>query len=146
MTESEYRNAELTINESGIWLGDVHIMPTAEDGLIQADVRRLCHEHKPRRVLELGFGLGLSATAFQEYGIAEHCIIEAHSVIAARARQWAAGRPGIEIIEGFAQTVPVPDGAWDLVFDDRYDLTDTALDVTRFVHRYLFTCRGYGGN
>lgn len=144
MTEAEYIAAELTIDADGIRLGDVHVMPSAERDVIQAEVRRLCDMYRPRRVLELGFGLGYSADAFQGYGVDVHTIVEVHPTIVARARTWATGRPGVTIIPGLAQTIPIPNGAWDLVFDDRCEVTDIPMDTRRFVHGHWFTCSGYG--
>lgn len=144
MTEAEYRNAALIIDAAGIRLGEHHIMPSAENGIIQADVRALCEKYRPKTVLEIGFGLALSATAFQDYGVAVHCIIEAHPVIAENARLWAEGREGVTIIEGFAQTCPIPDGAWELMFDDRYELVHKEFRPDRFVHAHYWQCPGYG--
>lgn len=143
MTEDEYRSAQLVIDAAGIRLGKHHIMPSDEKSFIEADARRLCEQFKPKTVLEIGFGLGLSATVFQEHGVAHHCIIEAHPVIAENARRWAEGRPGVVIVEGFAQTCAIPSGAWDLIFDDRYELVHKEFHPSRFVHAHYWACPGY---
>lgn len=41
-------------------------------------------------VLEIGFGMGLSATYIQEYGAASHTIIEPHPQVIAAAEDWRA--------------------------------------------------------
>lgn len=44
-------------------------------------------------VLEVGFGLGLSATAIQKFDIKEHIIIEANEGVIQRGKEWAKTQP-----------------------------------------------------
>ena len=50
-------------------------------------------------ILEIGFGMGISAQYIQEYDIDSHTIIEIHPEIAEKAREWAEDKDNIEIIE-----------------------------------------------
>ena len=48
-------------------------------------------------ILEIGFGMGISAQYIQEYDIDSHTIIEIHPEIAEKAREWAEDKDNIEI-------------------------------------------------
>ena len=47
-----------------------------EDGVLQKGVELLCRKYKFESVLELGFGVGWTATEFQKHGIKKHVILE----------------------------------------------------------------------
>ena len=51
-------------------------------------------------ILEVGFGMGISAGFIQDAGAKTHTIIEIHPQIAVKAREWAADKKGVTIIEG----------------------------------------------
>ena len=50
-------------------------------------------------ILEIGFGMGISAQYIQEQDIDSHTIIEIHPEIAKRAREWAKDKENVKIIE-----------------------------------------------
>lgn len=56
-------------------------------------------------ILEVGFGMGISAGYIQSSSIDSHTIIENHPIIADRAREWAVDKPNVKIIEGNWQNV-----------------------------------------
>lgn len=77
------------------------------------------------RVLEVGFGLGLSATAIQSHDIEEHIIIEANEGVIARGQEWAKEQPHkVTFIKGLWQDVvaSLPDDSLDGVLYDTYPL------------------------
>lgn len=51
-------------------------------------------------ILELGFGLGLSATAIQAHNIKSHTICEIHPQIIEYLKDWAKDKPNVIILEG----------------------------------------------
>lgn len=69
-------------------------------------------------VLEIGFGMGLSATAIQEYGVSSHTIVEIHPEIAKRAREWAKDYPNVIIVEGAWKDNVEKLGNYDGIFYD----------------------------
>eukprot|EP01062_Namystynia_karyoxenos_P038030 TRINITY_DN27649_c0_g2_i1.p2 TRINITY_DN27649_c0_g2~~TRINITY_DN27649_c0_g2_i1.p2 ORF type:complete len:304 (+),score=74.32 TRINITY_DN27649_c0_g2_i1:84-914(+) len=79
------------------------------------------------RVLEVGFGLGLSARAVgRAAGVTAHTIIEANSDVASAAESYAAAAPvPTEVLHGFWQDVApeLPAGYFDGVLFDAYPLT-----------------------
>ena len=50
-------------------------------------------------ILEIGFGMGISAQYIQEQDIDSHTIIEIHPEIAEKAQEWAEDKNNVEIIE-----------------------------------------------
>lgn len=69
-------------------------------------------------VLEIGFGMGLSATAIQKYGVSSHVIVEIHPEIAKRAREWAKDYPNVTIIEAAWRDIVEDLGQYDGIFYD----------------------------
>lgn len=97
--------------------GDIPIMMEWERPYMQACIDAL----KPKgNVLEIGFGLGYSATAIQTYHPKSHTIIEFDSAVVQRAKQWAQKYSGIKIIEGMWQDVLGSLGFYDSIFFDDY--------------------------
>ncbi len=73
-------------------------------------------------VLEVGFGLGYSATRIQHYRPKSHTIIECDPVVAAKAREWAKNYSGITIVEKTWQEAMPSLGQFDTIFFDDYPL------------------------
>lgn len=51
-------------------------------------------------ILEVGFGMGISAQFIQNFGCDTHTIIESHPQVMDRLRHWAENKPSVRIIEG----------------------------------------------
>lgn len=51
-------------------------------------------------ILEIGFGMGISAGYIQSHSISSHTIIENHPNIIPKALEWAAEKPNVTIITG----------------------------------------------
>ncbi|RKP04301.1 hypothetical protein CXG81DRAFT_8421 [Caulochytrium protostelioides] len=74
-----------------------------------------------RRVLNVGFGLGLVDTALQHHQPAQHVIIEAHpDVYAKMQRDGWLSRPGVEVYFGTWQDVLPTLGVFDGIFFDTF--------------------------
>ena len=84
-------------NHSGRFLDSI-IMHDCEHP-IMAEHAKICTENGGD-ILEVGFGMGISAGYIQSGSIKSHTIIENHFQIADRARDWAADKPNVTIIEG----------------------------------------------
>ncbi len=84
------------------------------------------------KVLELGFGLGISAGFIQEYSPAEHVIIEMNQSIAELGRQFATRQATpVTILEGMWQDVvpQLPSNSFQGILFDTYPLTEEEVDV-----------------
>jgi|TARA_B110000908_G_C10026560_1_gene345395 spermidine synthase len=51
-------------------------------------------------ILEIGFGMGISAGFIQSNSINSHTIVEIHPQIIIKAQEWAKDKPNVNIIEG----------------------------------------------
>lgn len=51
-------------------------------------------------ILEIGFGMGISAGYIQSHSISSHTIVENHPDIIPKALDWAADKPNVTIITG----------------------------------------------
>jgi hypothetical protein len=82
-------------------------------------------------VLEIGFGLGLSAGFVQEIGPSRHVVVEANADTARVAEEWARAErlPGVEIVVGRWQDA-LPDlGRFDGVLFDTYPMDESEVDT-----------------
>ena len=121
------------------------LMYEGEKDTIEKRVMDLCKKYKPKKVLEIGFGLGYTATAFQKYGVKEHIIVEAHPKIFKDAVKWAKnyqGKGRIQLVQSFIQDFKYDEQGYDLIFDDRLELVH---DVKREEVIPRYKVRGLAG-
>ncbi len=88
----------------------------------------------PPKVLELGWGMGISGRRFLEHGV-DYTVVEAHAQIAEDARQYL-GDQG-HVVESLWQDAEFAREYFDIVFFDVYYTThdpdrDPLLDAVRF--------------
>ena len=80
-------------------------------------------ELKPQGdVLEIGFGMGYSATQIQKYKPKSHTIIEMDPLVIKRLKKWSKNYDNINIIEGTWQEKLNGLGKFDEIFFDDYPL------------------------
>ena len=89
------------------------------------------------RVLEVGFGMGLSAQAVQRLRPQSHTIIEAHPQVLERARAWAAGRAGVSLVAGRWQEVLDSLGPFDGISFDVFGGDGQRREFFTRLHRLL---------
>jgi guanidinoacetate N-methyltransferase len=75
-------------------------------------------------VLEIGFGMGYSATQIQKYKPKSHTIIEMDSVVIKRLKKWSADYNNIHIVEGTWQSQMKNLGTFDEIFFDDFPLKE----------------------
>ena len=73
------------------------IMARWESDMMEHHAKVVCK--RGGDILEIGFGLGISADFIQQQNIVSHTIIEPHPQIAENARRWAGNNSSIKIIE-----------------------------------------------
>ena len=81
--------------------GDFHtveVMMDWEDSIMSASAAYACEGGGD--ILEIGFGMGISADYIQQHTINSHTIIENHPDIIPKAQAWAADKPNVTILEG----------------------------------------------
>lgn len=116
-SEANYERSQLTIQGQ-------QVMQDWERPLMQAMAAIAAETHGD--VLEIGFGLGISATCLQEIGVRSHTIVEPNAAVLRRLAEWAANYPGraIRAIPGRWQDVTAQLGLYDAVFFDTIPVTE----------------------
>ena len=71
-------------------------------------------------ILEIGFGMGISAGYIQSHSITSHTIIENHPEIIPKAQEWASGKPNVTIITGSWYDVKSDLSTYDGLFYDTF--------------------------
>ena len=125
MTKQEFKEARVYKQGNKLMVNDEAVMFYSEKNTITERVLELCEKYKPKKVLEIGFGLGYTATAFQNYGIKEHTIVEPQPKIFKDAVKWAnnyQGKGRIHLVQSFIQDFKYNEKGYDLILDDRCDL------------------------
>ena len=111
------------INSNNLTL---EVMMDWEDTIMSASAAYVCMNGGD--ILEIGFGMGISATYIQSHTINSHTIIENHPDIITKAQAWAADKSNVTIIEGswfdIKDTLSTYDG---LFYDTWGDLNNTDI-------------------
>jgi len=89
------------------------------------------------RVLELGYGLGLSAQAIQDQGIKDHYVIECHPDVIARCakdKHDAIGKNTLHILSGYWEDITplLADETFDGILFDTYPLSEEEVHANHF--------------
>ena len=71
-------------------------------------------------ILEIGFGLGISAGYIQSHSISSHTIVEIHPDVIPLALEWAAEKPNVTIITGSWYDNLDNLSTYDGIFSDPY--------------------------
>ena len=90
MELQEWVSGKLTKKEHGYYIEgeDECVLYHHEEDGIKKSIELLCKKYKFESVLELGFGMGWTATEFQKQGIKRHVIIEPNKGIYESALEW----------------------------------------------------------
>ena len=113
--KKDFKKEDILTDDTGVH----QVMMEWEKSYMDALVRKL---NPSGHVLEIGFGLGYSATAIQKYNIKSHTIIETDAEVLNRLRVWAAEQKHpVNIIEGsWQQKLPKITARFDSFFLDDY--------------------------
>jgi len=119
---SYYLSQSLTFNENKITYTDTdtewEVMMDWEDPLMSASAAYICENGGD--ILEIGFGMGISAGYIQQHTINSHTIIENHPDIIPKAQAWAADKSNVTIIEGSWYDVKDTLSTYDGLFMDTW--------------------------
>ena len=74
------------------------VMMSWEDPIMKASADYVCEGGGD--ILEVGFGMGISAGHIQANSISSHTIVENHPQVIEKAKAWAADKPNVTIVEG----------------------------------------------
>ena len=128
----EWRSYPVQLTADELLIGGHQVMQTWERPLMRALAERVTSGGG--RILEVGFGMGISAHEIIDCGCEFYEVIEPHPEIARNARQWAAEQPvPVTVHEGFWQDVvgslePVYDG----ILFDTFPLSEAEAGSNHF--------------
>jgi len=121
----EYISQSLTFEENEIIFSNPNyeneifeVMMDWEDTLMSASAAYVCEGGGD--ILEIGFGMHISADYIQSHSINSHTIIENHPDILIKANEWAADKPNVTIVEGDWYDIKDTLSTYDGLFYDTY--------------------------
>ena len=98
--------------------GDFEVMMDWEDPLMSASAAYVCGNGGD--ILEIGFGMGISAGYMHSHSISTHTIIENHPNIIPKAQAWALNKSNVTIITGSWYDVKDSLSTYDGIFYDTF--------------------------
>ncbi len=120
-------HAEIVYAGGQLRIGDLTVMEDWQTKLMRRLAEIVTRHHGD--VLEVGFGLGLSATAIQEFGARSHTIVECNAAIVDRFTRWKSDHTAarIQLLEGRWQDCVDRLGEYDGILFDIYPLTKAEM-------------------
>ena len=94
---------------------DLYVMGDWEEPIMKAHAEITCRNGGD--ILEIGFGMGISAGYIQQQDIKSHTIIELNDEIHEKAVEWSKDKPNTKIIHGDWKTVELNE-KFDAIFYD----------------------------
>jgi guanidinoacetate N-methyltransferase len=137
-----WRDAPARFDEHTLTIQGHPVMEDWEDGYMRmlADIAAT----PGGVVLEVGFGMGISARYIQKKNVARHLLIEANADVYERLEAFAEAYPTVEPLAGFWEDVTpsLPDGCLDGILFDTYPLSEREIHRNHFpffpeAHRLL---------
>ena len=117
-----YLDQTLTFTDNKICYVDgdteLQVMMDWEDSIMSASAAYVCQNGGD--ILEIGFGMGISAGYIQSHSINSHTIIENHPDIIPKAKAWAQGKLNVTIITGSWYDVKNELSTYDGLFYDTW--------------------------
>ncbi len=118
----KYLDRTLTFESDKIYYTDgdetFEVMMDWEDSLMSASAAYVCESAGD--ILEIGFGMGISAGYIQSHTINSHTIIENHPQMITKAQEWASGKSNVTIISGSWYDVRASLSTYNGIFYDTF--------------------------
>jgi len=120
----EFKDRKLIFDDSTIYFIDKDsqkkhfVMMDWEHNIMKAHADYACSNGGD--ILEIGFGMGISANYIQQNNIKSHTIVECHPEVINNAFAWAENKPNVNIILGDWFDVKYHLGLYDGLFYDTY--------------------------
>jgi len=114
----KYRDGNIYMTDNDI---EHCIMYGDEELYIKESIRQILKKTNAKSVRELGYGLGFTAQAFQDYGIETHIIYEPNDYIFKKAEKWAKNKDGVTVVNARFEDAS-NDKKVDLIYNDIYGM------------------------
>ncbi|GJM16814.1 MAG: hypothetical protein DHS20C13_21410 [Thermodesulfobacteriota bacterium] len=146
--EDNWDKSKAEFNDSQLVIEGQQVMQDWERPLMKAMAEIVTEAHGD--VLEVGFGMGISSTFIQEFGVKSHTIIECNEEVVESFNKWKEQYPENDIRLVFGQWQDVTDQleSYDGVFFDTYPLSEEEFieyaikDIT-FAEHFFSTAAGH---
>jgi protein arginine N-methyltransferase 2 len=117
-----YLDQTLTFESDKIYYSEdgteLQVMMDWEDSIMSASAAYVCQNGGD--ILEIGFGMGISAGYIQSHSINSHTICENHPQIIPLALEWAEDKPNVTIVTSSWYDVRNELGTFDGIFYDTW--------------------------
>jgi len=116
-----YTDKTLTFGSDKIHYTDgttFEVMMDWEHSLMSASAAYVCEGGGD--ILEIGFGMGISAGYIHSHSISSHTIVENHPQIITKAQEWASGKSNVTIVSNSWYDVKDDLSTYDGIFYDTY--------------------------
>ena len=110
-----------------------YVMGDWEDPVMKAHAEITCRNGG--HILEVGFGMGISANYIQEQDIESHTIIELNDEIYEKAVEWVKDKPNTEIISGDWKCLEL-NKTFDAIFFDAHVIDPMIMDFPIDILKY----------
>ena len=131
--KEDWKNFDVKCNENELLIGEWQVMQNWERPLMRALAKNVSGANKS--VLEIGFGMGICAEEIFKIGCGKYTVIEAHPIIAQKARNWlhSTNRNGT-VLEGFWEDIidSLEPFSFDGIVFDTYPLNEQERSCNHF--------------
>ena len=145
MEQQEWIDGVFEETDTDYTIAGMNILYKEEKEYLKKGVKLLCDKLHPSSVLEFGFGMGWTASEFQEQGINRHVILEPNKENYQMALDWKDKYDtDIEIVNAFSWELET-DEKFDLVYDDRLEAISNEKHY-KHMDKILPVRQWYAGN
>lgn len=139
---ADWVGAVATCTGSELIISDQQVMHEWQRDYMKAIATAVAQSHG--HVLEIGFGMGISASYIQALGVASHTIVECNRDIVQHIHRWAEGRDNILIIPKRWQDAEEDLGMYDGILFDTYPMTEdefnrNVIDDVTYARQFFAT-------
>lgn len=122
--DERWESSKAELSSTQLVIDNQQVMQDWERPYMEAMARVVAAGHGD--VLEIGFGMAISATFIQELGVRSHTIVECNEDVQAEFHRWRAKYPDrdIRLLRGRWQEALEGAGEFDAIFFDSYPLTE----------------------
>lgn len=142
--EKDWRTSEAQYDDSQLVIEGQQVMQDWERPLMRA-MAEIATESRGD-VLEVGFGMGISATFIQEFGVKSYTVIECNDGVIDEFHKWRRQYPesDVRLVYGKWQDVVEQLGTYDAIFFDTYPLdeaefADHVINSVTFAEHFFAT-------
>lgn len=135
-SRDDYLERPAVYNGQELLIGGLEIMQDWEHPVMEAMAKVAARDKGS--VLEVGFGMGISATCLMEAGCSHYTIIEPHPDVIKTCEEWSKTQPApVTIVQGFWEDVIDDLGLFDGILFDTYPITEEENKVNTLLRQFI---------